>query len=149
MIDEHRIHWAEPLNRLATLLYRRGRLDKSRALCQLVLAVKPWHFGALRGMVLVCVGMGDKDGARLWADRRLPPMQPIGNNSRRREWVNRLAMEASRELGRAEEMVLESFGERDDHPMRYGGGGAARGEADRFDRGRSGGIDLGEEGAWQ
>lgn len=110
MIDEHGVHWSEPVNRLATLLYQRGRLPESRALCELVLAVKPWHFGALSGVVLVCAGMGDVSAARLWADRRLPPVQPVGDNARRAEWVRRATGEAERSLRRAEEAVKEGFG---------------------------------------
>lgn len=93
LIQRNSIYWAEPINRLATLLYRQGRLEESRACCEIVLAVKPWHFGALSGIVLVCAGMKDYVNARIWADRRLPPMgegdDDLESNERRTDWVNR------------------------------------------------------------
>ena len=73
LIEEHGIHWAEPVNRLATLYYMLGRYEEAKALCELVLDIKPWHFGALSGIVLVCTAKNDASGARFWAEKRLPP----------------------------------------------------------------------------
>ena len=109
IIEEHGVHWAEPVNRLATLLYQRGRLQEARALCEYVLAVKPWHFGALSGIVMVCVGMEDAQAARLWADRRLPPLQPIGDNARRYDWAARASGEAGKSLIGAEFALKKGF----------------------------------------
>jgi len=113
LIDEHGLYWAEPVNRLATLLYRQGRLEESKACCELVLAVKPWHFGALSGIVMVCVGMKDSVNAKIWADRRLPPLQPsssqsIGsvggrNNERRKDWIKRAVRDATMFLFRQQD----------------------------------------------
>mmetsp|Transcript_36503 Transcript_36503/g.79802 ORF Transcript_36503/g.79802 Transcript_36503/m.79802 type:complete len:400 (-) Transcript_36503:254-1453(-) len=110
LIDEHGVHWSEPVNRLATLLYQQGRLRESKELCEVVLAVKPWHFGALSGIVMVCAGLGDANAARMWADRRLPPLRPDGDTTERRvEWVERAVREATKSLKRAEHMLQKEF----------------------------------------
>ena len=121
LIQEHGIHWAEPLNRLATLKYMQGQLEESKKLCEMVLEVKPWHFGALSGIVLVCTTMNDATGARMWAERRLPPFVPNHTTgSRRMTWVSRAADDAIEQLhgaskvGRSanigqEEMEFRSF----------------------------------------
>ena len=108
LIEEHGVHWAEPVNRLATLMYLQGRLKESKELCEIVLAVKPWHFGALSGVVMVCAGLSDVSGARMWADRRLPPLRPDGDTTERRIlWVERAVKEALRAEQRAERRVWE------------------------------------------
>ena len=108
LIEEHGVHWAEPINRLATLMYLQGRLKESKELCEIVLAVKPWHFGALSGVVMVCAGLSDVSGARMWADRRLPPLRPDGDTTERRIlWVERAVKEALRAEQRAERRVWE------------------------------------------
>ena len=108
LIEEHGVHWAEPVNRLATLMYLRGRMKESKELCEIVLAVKPWHFGALSGVVMVCAGLSDVSGARMWADRRLPPLRPDGDTTERRIlWVERAVKEALRAEQRAERRVWE------------------------------------------
>ena len=94
LIHKHGFYWAEPVNRLATLLYMQGRLEESRSLSEVVLSLKPWHFGALSGVVMVYAGMGDTVNARIWADRRLPPIQPTGGNERRKVWVRRAVADA-------------------------------------------------------
>lgn len=101
LIDEHGIYWAEPVNRLATLLFRQGRYEESKACCELVLAVKPWHFGALSGIVMVCSQMRDIVNAKIWADRRLAPLQYGGsNNIRRKNWIKRAVTDATTMLFR-------------------------------------------------
>ena len=110
LIEEHGVHWSEPVNRLATLLYQQGRLKESKELCEVVLSVKPWHFGALSGIVMVCAGLGDASAARMWADRRLPPLRPDGDTTERRvEWVQRAVGEATKSLKRAEDMLQKEF----------------------------------------
>eukprot|EP00550_Attheya_septentrionalis_P012220 CAMPEP_0198304470 /NCGR_PEP_ID=MMETSP1449-20131203/57420_1 /TAXON_ID=420275 /ORGANISM="Attheya septentrionalis, Strain CCMP2084" /LENGTH=327 /DNA_ID=CAMNT_0044006995 /DNA_START=504 /DNA_END=1487 /DNA_ORIENTATION=+ len=113
LIEEHGVYWVEPVNRLATLYYMQGRLEESRSLCEMVLSVKPWHFGALSGIVLVCTGLGDAQGARLWASRRLPPVPPTGGNDRRAEWVEHAVDEAHKSLKEAEKHTRKSFGKPD------------------------------------
>lgn len=47
--------WAEPINKHATILYMRGRAARSLELCELVVEMKPRHFGAWHGMALCAV----------------------------------------------------------------------------------------------
>jgi len=47
--------WAEPINKHATILYMRGRASRSLELCELVVEMKPRHFGAWHGMALCAV----------------------------------------------------------------------------------------------
>lgn len=109
LIESYGLHWAEPVNRLATVLYLQGRLEESRALCKAVLDVKPWHFGALSGIVLVCAGLRDVSEARLWADRRLPPLIPDRTSGGRREiWVNQACQDARSALSSAEKVGRDS-----------------------------------------
>ncbi len=93
LIEEHGIHWTEPVNRLATLYYMLGRYDESKALCELVLDIKPWHFGALSGIVLVCTAKNDASGARHWANMRLPPP-----GERRNQWTESAVQNAKKSL---------------------------------------------------
>mmetsp|Transcript_2690 Transcript_2690/g.3925 ORF Transcript_2690/g.3925 Transcript_2690/m.3925 type:complete len:303 (+) Transcript_2690:206-1114(+) len=114
IVEEHGIYWVEPVNRLATLMYLQGRLDESRELCERVLSVKPWHFGALSGIVMVFAALGDANGARQWAARRLPPYQPTGTNKRRMEWVERAIKDSHDALVQAEAQLKDSFGKPDE-----------------------------------
>jgi hypothetical protein len=66
------IHFVEAANCLATLYYLQGFLEDSYKLCRVVLHLKPWHVGALSGIVKVCFALGRPDEARMWAQRRLP-----------------------------------------------------------------------------
>lgn len=113
LIEENGIHWVEPVNRLATLLYMQGRLEESKHLCEVVLQEKPWHVGALSGIVMVCAGLNDVTGARHWAARRLPPIQATGSNRRRAEWVERAVMDAVNALKHAEAANRRAFGKKE------------------------------------
>lgn len=107
MIREHGVYFVEPLNRLATLYFLQGKHDKSYKLCTVILEIKPWHFGALSGIVAVCMALGDREKAMYWAARRLPT---INNLERRMEWVDRAVANAKDSLERAEVHLQESFG---------------------------------------
>lgn len=99
LVHQYGVHWAEPVNRLATLKYMQGRLEESKKLCEMVLQVKPWHFGALSGIVLVCTAMNDATGARLWAARRLPPLIPeYTSGDRRTTWITQALDDATESL---------------------------------------------------
>ena len=76
LVAQYGITWAEPVNRLATLYYMQGRLFESEKLCRVVLSIKPWHFGALSGLVMVYASMHEIDKAKEWAARRLPTLPP-------------------------------------------------------------------------
>ncbi len=103
LIDDHGVHWAEPVNRLATLYYMQSRYEESRVLCEIVLDSKPWHFGALSGIVLVCTAMNDASGAREWANKRLPPLlnENYDSNGRRNAWTNKAVNDAKESLSKA------------------------------------------------
>lgn len=118
LIDEHGVYFVEPVNRLATLLFLQGRLEESRALCEIVLTIKPWHFGASSGIVMVLAGLGDTTSARTWAARRLPPIQPTGSNKRRQQWVERAVDDATNALFDAERRLKRSFGKPDEVPTK-------------------------------
>jgi len=119
IIQEHGIHWAEPLNRLSILYYMQGRFEESRECCETVLSVKPWHFGALSGVVLVCASMGDIDSAKQWATRRLPILRPDDTiNKRREEWCHLAVEDSIVTLANAEERVRAAFGSPDILPKR-------------------------------
>jgi hypothetical protein len=115
LIEEYGVYWSEPVNRLATLYYMQGRMDEAETLCKIVLSVKPWHFGALSGIVMIYAGARDSQSARLWASRRIPTFAPAGNNRRRAGWVQHAVREAMESLHSAENRVVEAFGKPDEH----------------------------------
>ena len=113
LIVENGIHWVEPVNRLATLLFLQGRLEESKHLCEVILEEKPWHVGALSGIVMVCAGLNDVTSARFWAARRLPPIQETGSNERRTAWAERAVMDAQNALKHAEGANHRAFGKKE------------------------------------
>ena len=115
LIEEHGAYWAEPVNRLATLYFTQGKYEDAEILCKMVLAVKPWHFGALSGIVMVYAAMQDPISARQWAARRLPTFAAVGANRRRLAWVAKAVEDARQSLLEAEGRVRESFGRPDQH----------------------------------
>jgi hypothetical protein len=130
LIDDYGIYFVEPVNRLATLYYLQGRMEWSYKLCQAILKVKPWHFGALAGIVQVCIGLGDRNAARVWSEKRLPTtiagtsFPPFASpddddgpvNPRREEWVERAVVQAKELLKKAERDIKERyFGKPEDY----------------------------------
>ena len=124
LINEYGIYFVEPINRLATLYYLQGKHEDSYQLCRLILLkLKPWHVGALAGMVQICINRGDRDEARFWAKKRLPssvagssfpPFLDASNgpqNPRRAEWIEKMVEEAKRMLVKAERTTKQQFGE--------------------------------------
>ena len=115
LIDEYGVYFVEPLNRLATLYHLQGRLEDALTLCKIILSVKPWHFGALSGIVLNYAGLHDSERARQWAARRLPNFASMGPNKRRRQWVEQAVLDASTALKEAEQRNVNVFGRPDSH----------------------------------
>lgn len=113
LITEHGVYWVEPVNRLATLYYMQGRLEEAETLCQCVLAVKPWHFGALSGIVMIYAAQADSEKARLWASSRLPTFAPTGANRRRIAWTEKAVESAKESLENAEARIKDIFGKPD------------------------------------
>ena len=77
--------WAEPINRLATLRYLQGRPAEAVELCLKVLRMKPWHFGALSGIVMCYAQQGMEREAYAWAAKALPPL----GSPERAAWLER------------------------------------------------------------
>lgn len=125
LVNEYSIYFVEPINRLATLYYLQGRMEASYHLCRLILLhLKPWHFGALSGIVQVCLALGNRDEARYWATKRLPtaaantgapPFDGGPTNPRRLTWVKEMAETAKRMMQEAEETTQKQFGNPDDY----------------------------------
>lgn len=127
LIDEYSIYFVEPVNRLATLYYLQGKYQESYQLCRLILLkLKPWHVGALAGMVQVCVNRGNREEARYWATKRLPgsvagssfPPFDTSNgpvNPRRSEWVQEMVNVAKKMLAKAENTTRQIFGEPEEY----------------------------------
>jgi hypothetical protein len=109
MIDDYGLDWPEPANRLAALLYFKGKSDESMLWADRVLQVKPWHFEAIHLQRLNCLRL--HSGA-LWryARKALPPLNSVTNNASRRCWVERALNEAQHSLLLAEEQLHRTFG---------------------------------------
>ena len=135
LIQQFETSWAEPINRLATLYYMQGRMEESEQLCLVVLSIKPWHFGALSGLVMVYASMQQTDLARHWAARRLPSLQPTSVppnplssssstsasssspsfNPRRIQWVQMATRQAADQLEHQLEQGSNWWGPPDEH----------------------------------
>lgn len=94
--------WVEPANRLATLLYLMGRLKESKTWCEAILEAKPWHIGALSGIVMVCVQLKDEESAKKYIQMGLPNLS-TEMRSARKAWVERNV-----EIARAQLLQLQS-----------------------------------------
>jgi tetratricopeptide (TPR) repeat protein len=67
--------WAEAYNKQATVLYLLGNARLSYKVCQLVVELKPHHFGAWNGMAMCAAQLG-KWQAALDAARKALSLQP-------------------------------------------------------------------------
>jgi tetratricopeptide (TPR) repeat protein len=112
LIEEHGVFFVEPVNRLASLYYLEGRLEEALPLNKIVLSVKPWHFGALSGIVMVYAGLGDSERARQWAAFRLPSS---AQTRRRHQWVERAVLDIQGAINQAEKRNVDGFGKPDIH----------------------------------
>lgn len=84
--------WAEPINRLATLRFLQRRFAESVELCERVLVLKPWHFGALSGIVMCHSELGNSEAASRWAAIMLPERFSASTTegaAERKRWVAR------------------------------------------------------------
>lgn len=125
LVEEYSIYFVEPLNRLATLYYLQGRMEASYHLCRLILLyLKPWHLGALAGMVQVCLALGNRDEARFWATKRLPtvaantgtpPFDGGPTNPRRFAWVDEMVDAAENIMKQAEKSTKKQLGKREEY----------------------------------
>lgn len=111
-------NWVEPANRLATLLFLMGRYKESKNWCEKIINAKPWHIGALSGIVMVCMRIGDKEGVLKYSMLGLPNLTPQMRNSRR-EWVQRNVEIAEQKLLQLQEANRKAYGEPDESSSSY------------------------------
>ena len=127
MIDEYGIYFVAPVNLLATLYFMVGKLELSYKLCEIILVLKPYHIGALSGIVQVAIRLRDPDAARKWALKRLPSLASNADiaeadtsifqreeirqieNSRRTAWVETAVSQAKGLLEQADRRTKENF----------------------------------------
>lgn len=88
LIDRHGNEWAEPMSRLAVLLFTRGQYEEATHWCIAALQVKPWHFET--GQLLVALWLRQENlGLAVRAAREfgLPELNDGKDHKRRRAWV--------------------------------------------------------------
>jgi hypothetical protein len=108
--------WAEPVLRLTTLLFFKGRTDESYKMALRVVQLKPWHIEAPHLLVMICLRNKDMKQALYWARRSLPRMTEsvmAGDNERflrrRHAWVESSLAEAKKQLAKAEHLLDQSW----------------------------------------
>lgn len=119
LIDDFGVHWVEPLNRLATVYFHQGRFEDSYAICEKVLHMKPWHFGASEAIVTASMRLSDRDSARSWAIKGLPklfsstsfpPFATTGAlNPQRAQWVEGALQQAQEAFAHLEYVTQRDF----------------------------------------
>jgi hypothetical protein len=90
--------WAEPINRLAMVRFMQNRHGESAELCEQVIALKPWHFGALSGLAMCWKILGKVEEANKAAAMSLPPPGQFNDKqgrvaNPRKNWVARMIRE--------------------------------------------------------
>ncbi|KAL7532367.1 hypothetical protein ACHAWF_004113 [Thalassiosira exigua] len=111
-------NWVEPANRLATLLFLMGKYEESKKWCDKILSAKPWHIGALSGVVMICMRMGDKAGVLQYSLQGLPNLTPQMRNARLK-WVRQNVQFAEKNLLHSEEMNRKVYGVPDEVSAKY------------------------------
>lgn len=102
LLDEFGIHWAEPVSRLASLMYFKGNSAESEQWCEIGLAVKPWHFEIVHTHVMNALRNNDLAGAIRWQRKGLPSLNPDTNNKARKAWVAQALKDAQESTDKAE-----------------------------------------------
>jgi hypothetical protein len=116
MVERHPT-WTEPVLRLATLLYYKGRTEESYQMAIDALELKPWHIEAPQLLVLLSLRNQDVGQALYWARRGLPPLRGDApedrapSSHRRQRWVERALGQAQEQLVEAE-LAIEEFDRR-------------------------------------
>mmetsp|Transcript_8043 Transcript_8043/g.17442 ORF Transcript_8043/g.17442 Transcript_8043/m.17442 type:complete len:360 (+) Transcript_8043:266-1345(+) len=111
-------NWVEPANRLATLLYLMGRFGESKQWCERILSAKPWHIGALSGVVMVCMKMGDEESVLKYSEMGMPNLT-TEMRGKRKEWVSKQVQFAEKNLCRLEELSMKAYGKSDESGSNY------------------------------
>lgn len=95
--------WAEPVNQLATLRYREGDVTESVKLYLRVMHMKPWHFGAIHGIQMSHVELGNMEEAERWGAEAMPRQ-----GHERGKWVDRMLQVLDDKLAILEELGTTS-----------------------------------------
>lgn len=89
MIEDSHNEWAEPISRLAAILFYKGRSVESKEHADFVLrSIKPWHFECAQLQVMNCLRLGLRKEAFQYARMALPSLNHKTNNSARNQWVD-------------------------------------------------------------
>ena len=91
-------NWAEPYNRLATIQFHQKNFEAAQDIYEKALDLKPWHLGALNGMLMCHHMAGDADGTASWARRAIPPAGKFRDRHGRivhprKIWVKKMVQE--------------------------------------------------------
>jgi tetratricopeptide (TPR) repeat protein len=95
MIDCYGMEWAEPMARLALVLFTKRQYDEAAFWCRQALEIKPWHFEV--GRILVVVYLRQERFAQALKTARkhiLPSLNVRTQNKRRKSWVEQATMKA-------------------------------------------------------
>lgn len=107
LIEQYGSDWAEPMSRLAALLFFRGETKESEYWCHVALAVKPWHFEAVQTLVLNALRREDIASALYWKRKGLPNLNEANQHKKRKEWVKHAVKLAQESLNKAEAAAEE------------------------------------------
>ena len=118
------------------------------------MTIKPWHFGALSGIVGVCHGLGDRECMIDWAKEQMPRLESKStffmgsgvSGESRADWVDRMVIQAKQRLKLAEKGVKISFRDLDSSEEEGGVGNYYYGSNTPPE---IGGVLPDEEDAWQ
>jgi len=89
MIEDSHNEWAEPISRLAAILFYKGRSVESKEHADFVLQnIKPWHFECAQLQVMNCLRLGLRKEVFQYARMALPRLNDKTNNSARNQWVD-------------------------------------------------------------
>lgn len=89
MIEVNGNEWAEPMSRLAAILFYKGRSVESKEYADIVLQnIKPWHFDCAQLQVMNCLRLGLGKEAYHYARMTLPSLNIKTNNHARKKWVD-------------------------------------------------------------
>ena len=110
--------WAEPVIRLATLLFFKGRTEESYQLAIYALELKPWHIEAPQLLIMISLRNQDLGQALFWARQSLPALRSQkmavqgGDKDlfhrKRQQWVENALRAAKKQLEEAERLREEA-----------------------------------------
>ena len=103
LIVEHDYMWTEPIFKLGMLYLNQGLYSDAYVLFQYVLMYKPWHVGALDGMITTCSNLNLFFENEYWKSKMIPPLLDENDyecRRRRTKWVNDVIDVATEQLQR-------------------------------------------------